>query len=97
MLVKFPPIFTFTSVLETLKSVFDFWGGIMNLPTSVTKKRCEICKAWNDIITVLAESRGGFTAFLKYFSGFAVSYTPKILTFRETWLRASYMVPYFWS
>ena len=42
----------------------------------MTQSQCEIQRVWRDAITVLVESRGGITAFLKYFGGFMVSDTP---------------------
>ena len=44
-------------------------------PSSATSNRGEICKTWKDVMTALAEFRGGFTIFLKYLGGHTVSGT----------------------
>ena len=60
-----------------------FWVAKAKMrPTSVTRNRDEICKAWNYTITVLAKFWGGFSAFLKYLGGLRCLIPPVI----PTWL-----------
>ena len=64
-------------MFEALESVFNFWvAKAIVRTTSVTKNQCELCKAWNYTITVIAVFRGGFTVFLKYADAYMVSDTP---------------------
>ena len=77
ILIKFPPTFIFTTVFDTLESIFDVLGYKSDDKAYICDtNQCEICKAWSDIITVLAEFRSGFTFFLRYFSDFMVPGTP---------------------